>query len=265
MDCTVHGILQAGILEWVAIPFSRRSSQPREQTQVSHIAGRFFTIEATGSPKENRKMLYDFSEFCLLVWNGKVGANQKIGQKNPGVDWGGGTWLWSPGADYQDSSSFNTVYTIAPLWFLHTRSRSITILKISRLWAPEDKNFVPGSLQHLQNLVRLSGTQIYSRSYSMEEREGRKGGRKNRKLLTSNSKIPTPLGKTLGLQCFLIIRKNFKVQNFFWGNCFETNLFYYICTVVYLTSGVVLVTYPTTCYKLVYIWKLCLCSLPLEF
>ena len=41
---SVHGILQAGILEWVAIPFSRGSSQPRDQTQVSCIAGRFFTI-----------------------------------------------------------------------------------------------------------------------------------------------------------------------------------------------------------------------------
>jgi len=43
MDCTVHGILQAGILEWLAVPFSTGSSQPRDQTQVSHIAGRFFT------------------------------------------------------------------------------------------------------------------------------------------------------------------------------------------------------------------------------
>ena len=43
MDYTVHGILQARILEWVAFPFSRGSSQPRDQTQVSHIAGRFFT------------------------------------------------------------------------------------------------------------------------------------------------------------------------------------------------------------------------------
>ena len=43
MDYTVHGILQARIQEWVAIPFSRGSSQPRDQTQVSHIAGRFFT------------------------------------------------------------------------------------------------------------------------------------------------------------------------------------------------------------------------------
>ena len=44
MDYVVHGILQAGILEWVAFPFPRGSSQHRDQTQGSHIAGRFFTI-----------------------------------------------------------------------------------------------------------------------------------------------------------------------------------------------------------------------------
>ena len=43
MDYTVHGILQARILEWVAIPFSRGSSQPRDQTLVFHIASEFFT------------------------------------------------------------------------------------------------------------------------------------------------------------------------------------------------------------------------------
>ena len=52
-DCSlpgssVHGILQARILEWVAIPFSRGPSQPRDWTQVSCIAGKFFTIWATG-------------------------------------------------------------------------------------------------------------------------------------------------------------------------------------------------------------------------
>ena len=40
---TVCGILQARILEWIAFPFSRGSSQPRDRTQVSHIAGGFFT------------------------------------------------------------------------------------------------------------------------------------------------------------------------------------------------------------------------------
>ena len=49
MDCnvpnsSVHGIFQARVWEWVAISFSRGSSQPRNQTQVSHIVGRRFTV-----------------------------------------------------------------------------------------------------------------------------------------------------------------------------------------------------------------------------
>ena len=44
---SVHGILQARTLEWVTIPFSRGSSQPRDQTPVSCTAGRFFTVWAT--------------------------------------------------------------------------------------------------------------------------------------------------------------------------------------------------------------------------
>ena len=47
MDYILHGILQTRILEWVAVPFSRRSSQSRDQTHVSGIAGRFFTSWAT--------------------------------------------------------------------------------------------------------------------------------------------------------------------------------------------------------------------------
>ena len=52
MACTqtrssVHGLLQARILEWVAIPFSRGSSQPRDQTHISCVAGRCPTIWAT--------------------------------------------------------------------------------------------------------------------------------------------------------------------------------------------------------------------------
>ena len=52
MNCSlpgtsVHGILQARILEWVAISFSRGSSQPRARTQVSCIVGRWFTVWAT--------------------------------------------------------------------------------------------------------------------------------------------------------------------------------------------------------------------------
>ena len=52
MDNTVHGILQARILEWVAVPVSRGSSQPRDQTQVSCIAGEFFMSSATREAQE---------------------------------------------------------------------------------------------------------------------------------------------------------------------------------------------------------------------
>ena len=52
INCTVHGILQARILELVAIPFSRVSSQPRDQTQVSCIAGGFFTSWTTKEAQE---------------------------------------------------------------------------------------------------------------------------------------------------------------------------------------------------------------------
>ena len=66
MDCSppgssVHGILQARILEWVAIPLSRGSSSPRDQTQVSCVScieGRFFTTELLGkqqSIKQEKK------------------------------------------------------------------------------------------------------------------------------------------------------------------------------------------------------------------
>ena len=52
MDHTVHGILQARIPDWVIFPFSRESSQPRDWTQVCHIAGRFFTSWATREAQE---------------------------------------------------------------------------------------------------------------------------------------------------------------------------------------------------------------------
>ena len=86
MDDTVHGILQPRILEWVAFPFSRRSSQPRDQTKVSFIAGRFFTSWATKKAldgnvciKECRdkqdagNKLSSILPFCLIsiLYNGK--------------------------------------------------------------------------------------------------------------------------------------------------------------------------------------------------
>ena len=67
MDCSlpgssVHGTLQARMLEWVAIPFSRGSTQPKDQTRVSCIAGKFFAIWDT---REARMFIY-MIHFCHL-------------------------------------------------------------------------------------------------------------------------------------------------------------------------------------------------------
>ena len=62
MDCSppgssVHGISQARKLEWIAVSFSRGSSWPRDQTRVSRIAGRRFTIWATREALKEQKVL----------------------------------------------------------------------------------------------------------------------------------------------------------------------------------------------------------------
>ena len=67
MDCSppgssVHGILQARILEWVDMPSSRGSSWPRDQTRVSCIAGKFFTTELPGKP------MYMCMCVCLYIY-----------------------------------------------------------------------------------------------------------------------------------------------------------------------------------------------------
>ena len=72
MDYTVYGIFQATILEWGAIPFSRVSSQPRDRTQVFHIAGGFFTSWATRETQEywkKRKKESEVTQSCSILWD----------------------------------------------------------------------------------------------------------------------------------------------------------------------------------------------------
>jgi len=120
MDCSlpgssVHGILQVRILEWVTILFSRESSWPRDKTQVSRIAGRFFTIwdtrEAPFSWKNNSKTKNKHSKTCFgWLWisvrspHRKVGLRKRIFQlihsaiyihrKLNRTIWG--SWAWKP-------------------------------------------------------------------------------------------------------------------------------------------------------------------------
>ena len=74
MDCIVYGILQARILEWVAFPFSRGSSQPRDRTQVSLIAGRFFTSWATREAQE----YWSGTSFLGVVLEGLAGLHRTV-------------------------------------------------------------------------------------------------------------------------------------------------------------------------------------------
>ena len=67
---SAHGILQAGILEWVFLP-SRGSSQPRDKTQVSFIAGRFFTTELPGKTlvaQESKKFFLEVFAISTHEW-----------------------------------------------------------------------------------------------------------------------------------------------------------------------------------------------------
>ena len=64
---SVHGILQARILEWVAILFSRGTSQRRDWTWVSWIAGRFFTVWATGGAQLSSTWIHLLSMCCAVL------------------------------------------------------------------------------------------------------------------------------------------------------------------------------------------------------
>ena len=67
MDCSLpgssmHGIFQARVLEWVAISFSRESSWPRDQTQISHTAVRHFTVWATRDCQNSHSEVQNLKE-----------------------------------------------------------------------------------------------------------------------------------------------------------------------------------------------------------
>ena len=63
-----YGILQARVLEWVAISFFRGSSWPRDQTQVSWIPGRHFNLLATREAQSILQQLLSKFEGLILIW-----------------------------------------------------------------------------------------------------------------------------------------------------------------------------------------------------
>ena len=82
-DYPVHGILQARILAWVAFPFTRGSSWPRNQTQVSHIAGGFFTRWATRTPKIDASELWCRRRLLRVPWTARRSNQSIIKEINP--------------------------------------------------------------------------------------------------------------------------------------------------------------------------------------
>ena len=82
MDYTVHGILQARVLEWVAFPFSRGSFQPRDQAQVSCIAGRFKLSHKGSPPKAKLAPKKKGQCHCLVVCCLSVSLQFSVSQGN---------------------------------------------------------------------------------------------------------------------------------------------------------------------------------------
>ena len=105
---SIHGILQARILEWVAISFSRRSSQHRDWTQVSHIVGRCFTIWAT------REVIWNLKRWHWWIYF--QGSNGESDIENRLMYMAGGEE--GEGDMYGESNIeiYNTIYKIDSQW-----------------------------------------------------------------------------------------------------------------------------------------------------
>ena len=97
---SVHGILQARMLKWAGIPFSRGSSQPRDQTWVSCTAGRFLTIWAArqvclhSSSHSLLHQLWAEEKFSFCWVGGKEGCSHHVTQPNLVTNAIFCHWLW---------------------------------------------------------------------------------------------------------------------------------------------------------------------------
>ena len=138
MDCSlpgssVHWILQERILEWVAIPFSRGSSQPRDRTQVSHIAGGFFTVWAI---REVLKSMY-----CFLIYQ-----LPRMVEKFSRI------YLWSPKRSL--TVPFLTLLHGSLLWtiMLKEHFKSFKVHLWRRKWQPTPV-FLPGKAHGQRSLA----------------------------------------------------------------------------------------------------------------
>ena len=108
---SVHGIFQAKILEWVAISFSRGSSQPRDRTQVSHIAGWYFTIWNTREVLSPRVCSDScpLSPWCYLNISSSVAPFSSCSQSFPASGSFPMSWLFASGVQSIEVSASASV------------------------------------------------------------------------------------------------------------------------------------------------------------
>ena len=119
---TVHGILQARILEWIAFPFSKGPSQPRDRTQVSHIAGKFFT---SWTIREALFTVYVWANESLLIksW---TACFQILRSRSSWIDWLKVYWKFP----YQiQSHTFHLVVTQFPFKIRMTPNVTSSLIK----------------------------------------------------------------------------------------------------------------------------------------
>ena len=119
---SAHGILQARILAWVAFPFSSRgSSQPRDQTQVSHIAGRFFTSWAPRAAGQGTFFQLRHFKQPLNIWvsssphpsvSTKAAGCRSVGRMTKGMGGGWGRVL-PPRHPASSSVEWSLLWTLA--------------------------------------------------------------------------------------------------------------------------------------------------------
>ena len=114
---SVCGILQARILKWVAIPFSRGSLQPRDQAQVSRIAGRFFIIWATREALRVYNSII-FITFSIIIMQHVVWACVVM-SKGQSVVWFESMGLGFRGRVNNELCQLISDWSKWPVWFLH--------------------------------------------------------------------------------------------------------------------------------------------------
>ena len=116
-----HGILWARILAWVAFPFSRGSSQPRNQIQVSHIAGRFFTSWAPRAAGQGKFFQLRHFKQPLNIWvsssprpsvSTKAAGYRSLGRMTKGMGGGWGRVL-PPRHPASSSVEWSLLWTLA--------------------------------------------------------------------------------------------------------------------------------------------------------